>query len=119
LEMCERQSNPERRQHRRLEICLPTEIRHTSRPAVGAIRTVTRNISTGGIYFESPPGDFEPGHSVDVHLSVPPGDGYSPYAGAMHGSAEIVRVDEAAMPTAGAPTVGVAARFRDPLTLTF
>ncbi len=117
----------ERRQHRRLDIRLPLECYPVEAGRAQALRTVTTNISTGGLYFEldliegvSPP---EPQDRLQVELTVPPGDGYFPYQGRVSSVAEVLRCDE--LPQAESAggerfaRVGVAARFREPLKLAF
>lgn len=120
----------ERREHRRLNIRLPVEYRPTKQNVNRAIRTVTENISTGGVYCEmdvlegiTPP---QVGSIWEVELIVPPGDGYFPYHGRATGLAEVIRACEPPSPTADSPTetfsqrrIGVAARFRKPLKLAF
>ena len=117
-------SHPERRQHRRLEIRLPLECssaESSGRPAT--FRTVTFNISTGGVYFETEASDIKPGMRLNLELTVPPGDGHFPYQGHVTGTAEVVRVEPLAPKTdAGGKTrgwSGVATRFDERLKLSF
>jgi len=117
----------EKRQHRRLAIGLPLEYYPKHLGKERALRTVTRNISTGGLYFEADLLDSAPAPEVNsllkVELTVPPGDGYFPYEGRVTSVAEVLRCE--ALPHAqpgwagGTPRVGVAARFREPLRLAF
>ena len=92
------------------------------------MRTVTGNVSTGGLYFEMDLlDDRVPApelHSVlDVELTVPPGDGHFPYEGRVTAAAEVVRCDSLPGSPARSPDaplrLGIAARFRDPLKLAF
>lgn len=117
----------ERRRHRRLEISLPLEYCPVGSGRDQVVRTTTRNISTGGVYFELDLLDEvavpRPRSLLSVGLTVPPGDGHSPYDGRLTGVAEVVRCDPLGAPPpaeAGAPTrLGVGARFREPLKLAF
>jgi hypothetical protein len=114
----------ERREHQRLAIRLPVEVRRASSPDTAPLRTTTRNVSTGGVYFETPRGEFAPGAQVDVHLSIPPGEGYFPYAGCVHGTAQVLRIEPLildARESSGEREErdGVAARFRRSLKLEF
>ena len=91
------------------------------------MRTVTTNISTGGLYFEVDLLDqvSRPEvHSVlNIELTVPPGNGYFPYEGRVTSAAEVLRRDSLPEPRTAKPDsptrVGVAVRFRDPLKLVF
>ncbi len=119
--------DPERRQHRRLDIRLPLECYPAAADRQLALRTVTTNISTGGLYFEvdllegiaSP----EPRSLLQVELTVPPGDGHFPYQGRLTSVAEVVRCDDLSDGQPPGPNVcpriGIAAQFRDALKLAF
>ena len=118
----------ERRQHRRLAIRLPLECYPEDSGPEQAVRTVTGNISTGGLYFELDLLDERvPApqvHSmVNVEMTVPPGDGHFPYEGRVRTAAEVVRCDRLAgavnRQPAAPPRVGIGARFREPLHLSF
>ena len=111
----------ERRVSRRLEIHLPIEVSPTqsSSGMANPIHAVTRNVSPGGVYFEAPAANLVAGHEINVQLTVPPGEGYFPYAGRVKGTAEIIRVDALPNHTTGPMRAGVAARFRDTLKLVF
>lgn len=110
----------ERRRHRRLDIRLPLQYCSADESGVEVCRTVTRNISTGGVYFETDDLSIQPGTLIDLRLTIPPGEGYSPYQGHISSIGEVVRVDDLG-PTAHADTrrIGVATRFRDGLRLSF
>lgn len=120
----------ERREHRRLNIRLPVEYRPIAQNGGQAIRTVTDNISTGGVYCEMdiPEGITPPqvGSVWEVDVTVPPGDGYFPYHGRATSMAEVIRSCEPASSMSassiGMPAIrriGIAARFREPLKLAF
>lgn len=117
----------DRRQHRRLCIRLPLECYGAHQGRERALRTVTTNISTGGLYFEMDLldgiGRPAPRDLLAVELTVPPGDGHFPYAGRLSSTAEVVRCDPLAPlqngNATGVPRVGVAARFSEALRLAF
>ena len=110
----------ERRRHRRLEIRLPLQYCPTDDSGINMCRTVTRNISTGGLYFETDDPEIRPGMTIDLELTVPPGEGYSPYQGNITSKGEVIRVDDlGASANAGSRRVGIATRFRDGLRLSF
>ena len=109
----------DRRRHRRLAIRLPVECLIGEKTAGSPLRAMTHNISAGGVYFDAPPGVLQPGAGVELVVTVPPGEGYSPYAGRVRGPAEIVRVEPLASHPNGMERVGVAARFREELQLSF
>ncbi len=117
------QGKSERRAHRRLSISLPLECSPRGSGPTSAYRTVSINVSSGGLYFETESELFPPGTLLNVELGVPPGDGHFPYPGRVRGLGEVVRVDELSA-TQGPggdrpPRFGVAARFREPLKLGF
>ncbi len=106
--------------HRRLEIRLPLQYCPVGDTGVNVCRTVTRNISTGGLYFDTDDADIRAGMLIELELTIPPGEGYSPYQGQISGLGEVVRVDAADPPVAGGSRrVGVATRFREGLKLSF
>jgi len=106
----------ERRSHPRLELRMPLEL---VGPGVGpTMRAETRNVSSGGIYFVAPAGEWRCGQELELTLAVPPGIGYSPYGGHVTGSAEILRI-EPVETREGTHRVGIAVRFRHPLRLAF
>jgi hypothetical protein len=115
----------ERRKHRRLSIRLPMEFYPPEPGREAALRTVTRNISTGGVYFEVDLLNGMPlpqvGSVLRLELTVPPGDGHFPYEGRVSSVAQVIRTDPLAPPPAEADgrRIGLAARFREPLKLTF
>jgi c-di-GMP-binding flagellar brake protein YcgR len=117
----------ERRQYRRLAIRLPLEYYAVEDGHQRALRTVSTNISTGGLYFELELIEDAPVPRVNsllnVALTVPPGDGHFPYESQVSSTAKIVRCEPLATP---APTqtdtparLGVAACFCEPLKLAF
>lgn len=113
-------SRQERRKHRRLEIRLPLQYCPSGDSGEHLCRTVTRNISTGGLYFETDDLEIQAGMAIELELTIPPGEGYSPYQGQITSRGEVIRVDDLG-PSAHVSTrmVGVATRFRDGLRLSF
>jgi hypothetical protein len=114
----------DRRQDRRLEIRLPLECHGVGTGAGPAWRSSTRNISTGGVYFEADVSDGLPPATnslLSVELTVPPGEGHFPYEGRVRGLVEVLRCEplDSADAASGAGRVGVAARFKEPLELVF
>ena len=115
----------EQRQHRRLEIRLPLECHRLHEGESHALRSTTRNISTGGVYFEAELSDSLPPPEatslLSVEMTIPPGEGYFPYEGRVRGVAEVLRCEPLAAtdPSSSSRRVGVAARFREPLKLAF
>jgi hypothetical protein len=117
----------ERRQHRRLSIRLPLEYSASADNGQRTLRTISSNISTGGVYFELDVIDGAPiprlNSVLNVALTVPPGDGYFPYEGEVTGTARVVRCDPLESSTSSPPDtparLGIAARFCQPLKLAF
>lgn len=105
----------ERRQHRRLQIQLPLEFYPESSGRQSTYRTITRDISSGGIYFEV---DHEPVHEpleagteIHLELTVPPG-AHFPYEGRVKATASVVRIEPADDTPDGRPNrFGIGARL--------
>jgi len=126
---------PERRVHQRLAASYAVECSPTGdeRPHEGAgdpahspYRTVSINVSSGGLCFLAEPDRFQPGMRLDLGLAVPPGEGHFPYPGRMEARAEVLRVESLPLrlrpnadPGGHPDRVGVAARFCKPLELHF
>jgi len=110
----------ERRMHRRLEIRLPLEYCLLGDAEGNVCRTVTKNISTGGLYFETDDEDIRPGMVLSLGLTIPPGEGHFPYQGRVTGTGEVVRVTPLGEAGPGKPRrIGVATRFCESLKLSF
>ena len=114
-------NQPERRQHRRLNIRLPLECCPVGGDLGSVRRTVTSNISTGGLYFETDATDLRAGQDLQMELTVPPGDGYFPYYGRVTGVGKVVRVSPLSVDGGGqtGARAGVAAQFSENLKLSF
>ena len=116
-------NNGERRQHRRLAIRLPLEYCLFQAGRGSLVRSVSHDVSSGGVSFETDGDPIAVGTNLTVDLIVPPGDGYFPYTGRVRGDGEVVRVEPSthpgASPGADKPRFRVAARFRDALELQF
>ena len=117
-------AHDDRRTHRRLAIRLPVEV---SRPRLihmardgdtFVVRTVTQNISTGGMYFELDSPDFQTGDEIDLELTMPAAEGVYPYEGRANCSATIIRSDRITSP-AGSDRFALAAKFRERLRLRY
>jgi hypothetical protein len=114
------QAKDERRQHRRLEIRLPLEFRAGSAGRVDIVRTITQNVSTGGLFVELDRADYAVGDLLDIELTLPAAEGVSAYTGRAKSRAEVIRIEH--LPASGPhaiPRVGVAARFLDRLQLCY
>ena len=113
----------ERRQHRRLNIRLPLECRTMGEEPQVVYRTVTLNVSTGGLYFELDTERIREGMLLELSLTVPPGDGHFPYHGSVHCVGEVVRVQKVSRTEGSTESArdrfGIAAKFREGLTLSF
>ncbi|MBN2210365.1 MAG: PilZ domain-containing protein [Sedimentisphaerales bacterium] len=113
----------ERRGYRRLAIHLPLEFQRAGSLRSNYPATVTSNVSTGGVCFETSADDLQPGDELQVHLGVPPGDERFPQHGKITALAEILRcrpVESQSRPGGVfLPRYTVAARFRQSLKLIF
>ena len=110
----------ERRGHRRMEIRLPIECQREKTADRSVVRTITQNISTGGLYLELDSPDFRVGDRLRVCLTIPSAEGVSPYPGRAACTAEVVRVHTLnKQGTGGFHGYGVAARFLDKLRISY
>jgi hypothetical protein len=108
----------ERRKHRRIGIRLPLECTATMGDRQVTCRTVTHDISSGGLCFEAESDEFPLSATFNLELGIPPGDGHSPYPGRVRGTGQVVRVEQ--VRESGSPTrFRIAAQFNKPLKLVF
>lgn len=121
----------ERRITHRMDLRLPVEFRHEREGQLQIVRTLTRNVSTGGALFEMDTDEFHSGDRLDVELTIPPADGVSAYEGRARCPAEVLRVyplngdhnsgqkHPQANRFASPNRFGVAVRFLDRLRLSY
>jgi hypothetical protein len=110
----------ERRVHKRLQIRLPVECHKDDNGKRSLVRTITQNVSTGGMYLELDSTEFRAGDRLRVALTVPPAEGVSSYEGCATCIAEVLRTEAvAASGPGGVERVGVAARFLDRLRISY
>ncbi len=113
----------ERRKDRRLEVRLPLEYRRESAIRSGINRTVTRNVSTGGLYFETAAEDLRVGDNLQMELGVPEGEERFPRHSKITTGGQVVRVDNLEGERSGEgleyPRYGVGVQFRQGFKLTF
>ncbi|MFQ5429600.1 MAG: PilZ domain-containing protein [Phycisphaerae bacterium] len=111
----------DRRGDRRIAIRLPVECRREEAGGGRVIvRTITQDVSSGGMYLELDSPDFNVGDRLEVELTVPPAEGVSPYQGRARCAAEVLRVrrlDTGKQP--GELRYGVATRFLDRLRFSY
>ena len=113
----------ERRAYPRMAATLAVDCRPLDDEADPTHRTVTQNVGSGGLYFETEAADFVPGSRWAFTLAVPPGQGHFPYPGRVLGVGQVCRVTAPTSvdddPTAASAHRGVAIRFERPLKLVF
>lgn len=68
----------EKRRHRRLEVRLSLGYRKLNSDTDAAYHSTTKNVSTGGVYFETTDEDLNPGDMLEFELGVPPSDNRFP-----------------------------------------
>ncbi len=107
----------EKRKHKRLAIKLDLSCRKVGIPVgrLHAGRTV--NIGSGGAYFETIEGDFEPGDLTELRLLVPPTAGLLESGGAISAQGRVVRCENIEKPAISAhdrAVQGVALQFCNP-----
>lgn len=112
----------EKRQYRRLDLRLPLEYYKTDMGRPGVARTMTVNVSTGGVYFETTCEDIKTGDSLALEVGVPPGDARFPMHGKFATTGKVVRTEKIHNPaTQNQPaftSLGVASKFQEGFKLT-
>ena len=113
----------EKRAHRRLDIRLPLEYRRQDMHRTQFFRTMTINVSTGGIYFETSDEDICPGDKLIFEVGVPPGDKQFPQEGKISTVGEVLRAKSIKNKINGKGVqlsrYGVAAKFEQGFKLIF
>ena len=113
-------SSNERRANRRLSVRLPVECQREGEGAQQLVRTVTRNISSGGVYIEMDSPEFQPDDRLRLELTLPPAEGVSPYEGRAACTAEVLRIQRVSDDHPGEVTrYGIAARFLDRMRFSY
>lgn len=105
----------DRRRDRRLGLRLPVQCWHGDRGQGGGrliARSVTSDISTGGVRFESNSDQIAPGVQLRLVFTIPPDLGHLPYGSELTATAEVLRVQ--GLDQNGTVTQA-AARFVEPL----
>lgn len=108
----------EKRAHRRLYIRLPLEYRKRNTGRSSTSRTMTVNVSTGGVYFETTNETIRVGDILEFALGIPPGDARFPLPGKIANKGKVVRTAliQDHDPQAGSnsySSLGVAAQFQE------
>jgi len=117
----------EKRKYQRLPIGLDLSCRKIGSAQEKCHTGRTINASPGGLYFQTPTGEFKPGNLLNVELSIPPTTGLLEYGGRISGLARVLRADDIS-PTEDKPArlrrgglssarYGIAAEFCHPLKL--
>ena len=113
----------EKRAHRRLDIHLPLEYRRQAKARSNVYRTMTVNVSTGGLYFITADESLLPGDVLALEMEVPPGDGPFPQESRISTTGEVIRttvIDSETKPNGVKfSRYGVAAKFQKDFKLTF
>ena len=72
------QPKEDKRLHRRLDMKLPLEYRYAELSEGLALQSLTSNISTGGLYFETTDEGLQPGDVLAFKLGIPADDARFP-----------------------------------------
>ncbi len=108
-----------RRRHPRLTIRLPVAYRPANRGNAPWRRDLTTDIAVGGVRFLTAGDTLQTDDRLELELTIPPGEGYFPYAGKIRGTATVIRLGAAGNDRGVPGLSAVAARFDDPLALDF
>lgn len=107
----------EKRAHRRLTIRIPLEYRKQGVRRSNVSRTMTINVSTGGIYFETTDDTIAEGDLLELELGIPPGDSRFPIQGKIANLGKVVRKrlieTDPDQPAAAYTRYGLAAQFQE------
>jgi len=108
----------EKRAHRRLDIRLPLEYRKREDVRSKPLRSMTINVSTGGVYFETAKEDIRRGDILEFELGIPPGDSRFPLPGKIANKGKVIRTVAIGDQTGETETpaysrFGVAAQFQE------
>jgi hypothetical protein len=98
----------EKRKHRRLGAHYNISCRKVGSDKDRTYDGLTTNVSSGGLYFETPTDTFKQGNLLKVELSIPPTSGLLEFGGKIAGFAKVLRTES----TAG--RFGVALQFCRP-----
>ncbi|MCP4250908.1 MAG: PilZ domain-containing protein [bacterium] len=114
----------ERRAHPRAQIELSVGCCLSDAPGVVVCRGLSRDVSSGGLYFRTNSEALITDALVDVELAVPPGAGHFSYPGTVRGTGKVMRLDDLPPASGGGDEseqsrFGVAAKFHQPLALAF
>ncbi len=111
----------ERRKYRRLQMHLPLEFRRVAESAGQQYRSVTHDVSTGGIYFETVLDNLREGELLDIEMTIPPGQGHFPYQGRVSSVAKVVRANKHAGSANAVSSLrmGIGVAFRESFKLSF
>ena len=113
----------EKRAHRRLEIRLPLEYHRLSVGRCNVFRTVTINVSTGGVYFETAVDDLRVGDKLAIELGIPPDDARFPPQGKISTEGEVVRTtvieDKSTKNGASFSRYGIGSQFKRDFIINF
>ena len=112
-------STSNRRRLNRIELRLPVILRRRSPSGeVVVLNGLTQNVSAEGFYLEARGEGIQLGDELELEMTLPPGDGVSPFEGHATAMAEVTRVD-AIGSADGEACLGIAGRFRHPLKLRY
>ncbi len=111
------------REYRRLSIKMPFKYQRKLEGRSAVQHGVTKNISTGGMYFETAKDTFQPGELLTIELDVSENEGYFPTNSSIQAVGEVVHItpvpDLSSSDNHGYYKNGVGIRFCDSLKLVF
>lgn len=113
----------EKRSYRRLDMSLPLEYRKPKNENCNFLRSITKNVSTGGVYFETTDDSLKAGDILTFELGIPEGDNRFPKHGTISTTGKITRLTSIAINGDQSPSrlsrFGVAASFQKGFKLEF
>ncbi len=113
--VCVEQEVLERRRDRRLKLNFPVQCFSVDQRKL-LERTVTSDISSAGVQFESSAEHFEPGSQVRLVFTIPPGEGHMSASTELTATAQVLRVCSS---NENGEKSRVSAKFTQPLRFVF
>lgn len=83
----------ERRAHRRLPLRMPLGYRDAQGESGQAMQSMTSNVSTGGVYFETAAEGIKPNDELQIEMQIPSENGRFPANASLKTRGQVVRID--------------------------
>ena len=113
----------EKRSYRRLDMRLPLEYHNPKSKECPFLRSMTKNVSTGGLFFVTTDESLKTGDTLAFELGIPEGDNRFPKNGTISTTGKVIRLttvtEKSDNGSAPLKRFGVAACFQEGFKLEF